>query len=562
MLQIQKKFISYLKEVSRKIADLSIDKLNTNNLLEQIKQTELIVPVVGGFSAGKSTLINHFLGQDILSTAITPETALATELRYSQNEYIEAVKKDESVDKYEIADIEKLKEKASVYKYIKLYLNHQKLKDIQPLVLVDMPGFDAPIEHHNQAILSYLSKGIYFIILTSVEDGNITKSMDREISNIMEVGKDFSFCLSKTNLKPQSEVNEIKEKIKEQLEDYFDFEKDVVLVGNDSGFELEKILKSIDSEKLFESVFIDELKSNHFEMENSLNTIISTYKTSKEEVENTIKELQNSIDNILNKKEQLISEVEDKYTGTNIDGIINKVSTNINIQKESLISYALSNQETFTQELNSIIKTTLVSEVKTRIQDISSDFIDNFNLELKNLQESSFNFDERWLDKLSQGTKVFLENVHNGLKNYKPDTSSTNTIYKTITTILGLTTTVVAPIVEIIIVFLPEILSFIGKKARETAQKKQIETKINSEVIPAIKSKLRHELPAVFNEYLKNTIAMISEKYETELKKKQDEIEITQKEKEENIKNIEEKLEKLENIKKDLQTLTTQSLYK
>ena len=155
MIKNQKKFIEYLKSTSDILSSISIiDKSKIDTYIEQIKNTELIVPVVGGFSAGKSTLINQFLDNKILSTSVTPETALATELRYNQHESFEAIKKDDTIDRYEISELENLKEKAKNYQYIKLYLNNQKLKDIEPLILVDMPGFDAPIEHHNQAILN------------------------------------------------------------------------------------------------------------------------------------------------------------------------------------------------------------------------------------------------------------------------------------------------------------------------------------------------------------------------------------------------------------------------
>ncbi len=157
----------------------------------------------------------------------------------------------------------------------------------------------------------------------------------------MEFGKDFSFCLSKTNLKPQSEVLQIKDKIQEQLEDEFDFKKELILTDNTSGKELEKILKDIDVENLFEKIFLDDLKFNHIENESSINTIISTLKVSKDEVAKIINELKNSVKNILNKKQQMIEEAEDRYSNTNIDGIINKVANELNSQKRdfSILCY-------------------------------------------------------------------------------------------------------------------------------------------------------------------------------------------------------------------------------
>ncbi len=62
-----------------------------------------MIPVVGNFSAGKSTLLNRFLEKSVLPTAITPETSLATELHYSANERIEAFSNnDEKAESFEL----------------------------------------------------------------------------------------------------------------------------------------------------------------------------------------------------------------------------------------------------------------------------------------------------------------------------------------------------------------------------------------------------------------------------------------------------------------------------
>ncbi|MGH2279686.1 dynamin family protein [Aliarcobacter sp. ERUVET-7] len=566
MIQTQKKYSDYLQEVKNILKDTNVEISKINFYEEKINNTELIVPVVGGFSAGKSTLINQFLGENILSTALTPETALATELRYSENSYIKAIKKDDTFDKYEISEIDIIKEKAKNYKYIKLYLNNQKLQEIEPLILVDMPGFDAPIEHHNQAILNYLNRGIYFIILTSIEDGNITKSVLREITNIMEFGKDFSFCLSKTNLRTENDIKAVQNIIEDQLKDYFDFNKEIILTDNSSGLELEKILNNIDIEELFKKVFLSDLKFNHIENESSINIILSTLKVSREEVLKTIAELENSIKNILNKKEQMIEEAEEKYSNTNIDGIINKITNELNLQKEVLISYAIANPNNISQEINEIVKNILIPEIRKRIKDVSNRIVDDFSIELKNLENNldNSNFDNNWIEKISYSTKNILEKAQNGLSTIVDERRSKETddkLYKAITTILGVTTSFVAPIIEIIIIFLPEIVRFISGKAKEKQQKEKISEQISISIIPEIKRKLRETIPQIFNDYLKNTIETISQEFETQLEQKRQEIIVTQQDKEDNIKDIEQEILKLENIKKDLQFLATKNLY-
>ena len=566
MIQTQKKYSDYLQEVKNILKDTNVEISKINFYEEKINNTELIVPVVGGFSAGKSTLINQFLGENILSTALTPETALATELRYSENSYIKAIKKDDTFDKYEISEIDIIKEKAKNYKYIKLYLNNQKLQEIEPLILVDMPGFDAPIEHHNQAILNYLNRGIYFIILTSIEDGNITKSVLREITNIMEFGKDFSFCLSKTNLRTENDIKAVQNIIEDQLKDYFDFNKEIILTDNSSGLELEKILNNIDIEELFKKVFLSDLRFNHIENESSINIILSTLKVSREEVLKTITELENSIKNILNKKEQMIEEAEEKYSNTNIDGIINKITNELNLQKEVLISYAIANPNNISQEINEIVKNILIPEIRKRIKDVSNRIVDDFSIELKNLENNldNSNFDNNWIEKISYSTKNILEKAQNGLSTIVDERRSKETddkLYKAITTILGVTTSFVAPIIEIIIIFLPEIVRFISGKAKEKQQKEKISEQISISIIPEIKRKLRETIPQIFNDYLKNTIETISQEFETKLEQKRQEIIVTQQDKEDNIKDIEQEILKLENIKKELQFLATKNLY-
>lgn len=568
MTKTQRDYYKYLKHAIDLLRPIDINIKTQQELLIRVEDTELIVPVVGGFSSGKSTLINSFLGIDVLSTNITPETALATELRYNAESYICAIKPDGSLDKYDLDQNEKIKEKASEYQYLKLYLNNEKLKNIQPLVLVDMPGFDSPLELHNQAILNYLSKGIYFIVLTSVEDGNITKSVLRELENMVEFGKDFSFCLSKSNLKPKSDVENIQQKIQEQLEDYLDFNKHVIPLYQNAGQELEAILTAINLEKLFEKIFKEDLTYAYLESETSINTIIATLKTSKEASAKAIVELQKSINHILRKKETMIEEAQSKYSEQGSDAIINAVVREITANKDSLVEMALHNSDNFSRELNDIVKNTLIYQLNHKMGEISNDIVDNYAIEIKNLglDLSNFGLSNKWINTISESTKHLLKNTQNGLNNLvkarknNPNTNN-GTLYKIITTTLGITTTVVTPVLEMIIIFLPEIISWFSKQMQQNKKKQEMYNKMSSEIIPSIKTKLRGEIPTLVNTQVTNIIEVISKQFEEELQQKETEIELAQDDKEKNIEKIEERIQELETTKKELQNLTTALLY-
>ncbi|GAA8246463.1 hypothetical protein HpKG64_11340 [Helicobacter pylori] len=142
---------SFLEQVLEVLKEVEIDKTECPILLESIQKQQLVIPVVGNFSAGKSTLLNRFLEKSVLPTGITPETSLATELHYSANERIEAFSNnDEKAESFELTEqsFEVIKENVAEYSYLKVYLNNEALKTALPLVFVDMPGFDSPISSH------------------------------------------------------------------------------------------------------------------------------------------------------------------------------------------------------------------------------------------------------------------------------------------------------------------------------------------------------------------------------------------------------------------------------
>lgn len=115
MTNKQKSYIEFSNKAINiaKSAECLNDKVKElTELATSIENQELLVPVIGGFSSGKSSLINSFLGSNVLGVAITPQTAIATELRYSSEEKIEAIKDDESIDVFKINELEKVEEKA------------------------------------------------------------------------------------------------------------------------------------------------------------------------------------------------------------------------------------------------------------------------------------------------------------------------------------------------------------------------------------------------------------------------------------------------------------------
>lgn len=555
----KKQFLDYIGEVKNIISTLEISDNKLSEIQRNITDAELIVPVVGGFSAGKSTLLNSFLGNEILPTAVTPETALATELRYSDSNYIEAVTASGAVERHQLADFARLKDNAQNFKNLRVYLNNENLKAIQPLVLVDMPGFDAPIENHNQAILNYLERGVFFVFLTSIEDGNITLSMKREIDNLQQIGKGFAFCISKTNLRAPNDVKAVQQKIAEQLEDDFDYTGQIALLDMDGGNNLKNILTAVNPDELFKLLFIDELRENYTGLIQSINVKISTFKSNRKEIEEALSALQNSLQGIEAKKQSAINDVEQRYSRDSVSVINQAVTSAILQQKMRLVDLAINNQGAFERELNDITKNALLSAVQTRFRAISQDLIEEMgngiNAQLATLPDGGLAGIA--MDVLANsGADAFGKVANTALKSI----SKAIMVNVTSTTLKALLGSVFG-IVGAVLLFLPEIISLFTKGEKERRQREQVEQAIINNVIPQIQQQLNSVLPDLMNQNITALINQVSEQFEEQLQQKRNEIEAAEAEKAAKAAELESTINELESGKQQLTTAANRYLF-
>ncbi|WP_025454421.1 dynamin family protein [Helicobacter pylori] len=68
VLRAQTNFVEFLEQVLEVLKEVEIDKTECSTLLAGIQKQQLVIPVVGNFNAGKSTLLNRFLGSNVLPT--------------------------------------------------------------------------------------------------------------------------------------------------------------------------------------------------------------------------------------------------------------------------------------------------------------------------------------------------------------------------------------------------------------------------------------------------------------------------------------------------------------
>lgn len=556
MLQTQQNFVDYLGQLDSlaKKARLGKDKAS---LIASIKDRELLVPVVGGFSAGKSTALNAFLGEDILSVAITPETALATELRYTDEQsYAEGVKDNDSVEKIAISALDSLKDRAGEFKYIKLYLNNPKLKQIAPLILVDMPGFDAPLELHNKAIMEYLARGIYFIILESAESGTIAMSIKKHIDNLKTLGRDFSFCLSKVDLVTPSTMQSIKNKIATTLKAEFGYDKDITLLGENENRTkaLQTIIEQINTESVFENLYLDTLKFDFNDTKSSLQTTISTLKSTKEEADEALKELQNAIKVIIDKK-QNIAQNTTSDTQSAVNGTMMAVDRAIESSISSIAQSALNNPQSVNSQVSEIVRSTLLSEFTKRGGKMRENLISDYKLALTNLNVASLEIDSSWVENVVGAINTALHNISIGV------TDNSEEIEGIAGMIEGGAMLVLTKIPQL--AWLTFVAKIITGLLRVFGIKKEIdEGKLLMDILQSVRNTIAPEVSTAYSNQISATQEIIATLIESKLKEKQDEISKAQEEKSKIADKLNAEIADLNEIREALDSLATKYLYK
>ena len=273
MLTTQQKFSGILTEVIRIAKDSSIDSAPAEQLQAAVEQMNLPIPVVGEFSAGKSTLLNKFIGKNVLKVNIQPETAVASELYYSATEYAEGVNRDGSTVR--LGSVDEANQSLANFMCVRRYINSENLKRLQPLVLVDMPGFASPLDHHNKAIINYLEKGVHYIVLTPVDSGTITASMGRELQNIQSFNKDFTCFVTKTDLRSSEETDAVVQQLESGIFSSTGMQKTVTRLNHNDTDGFARIITALNPDELFFNVFIESMKNVLYETKCSINVRLS-----------------------------------------------------------------------------------------------------------------------------------------------------------------------------------------------------------------------------------------------------------------------------------------------
>lgn len=471
----------------------------------------------GGFSTGKSAAINTLLDRPLLKEALTPETAIASELIYDEDEYVEVVSKNGKV-KMSIGEAESID--TALYEYLIWHINCENLKKINKYTIVDMPGFNSGIENHNKAILRYAGNGNAYILVIDCEGGEIQESLALFMEEIRNYNNNIAIAVSKTDKKSPELVDEVAANIADSAEDIFGEPVNVIKISKydkETPAKLIETINGFDSEDIFKQTFKPQIFDIGSKCLFGLSGIKRGANLDESEIQKEIKhhlEVQIKLEQELQReKEKLATKMRKTVRPQILDDVREALTNRI----DELTNAILQGGNAFSSRVNGILRSTLASSTKQYVEQSFYEFADG--LDLSSLSETTnmdgFNSSDA-IDKFNK-MKNTIDTIVNANKDYGP-------VYKTITTTLSVIFTTIAPWLELIIIFMPEVVSLFSSiigKFQERKVREETKDKLINEIIPMIISRLEpaidESLEKMQNDMVSDVSKSINERIQIEI---------------------------------------------
>lgn len=217
-------------------------------LLDRAEETALEIAVFGRVSTGKSSLLNHVIGADLLPVGVTPITAVPTRIGYGQKPLVKVWREGLGVSEHTVEDLpsfvdERLnpENRKRVGRILVLYPS-ERLRYVTPedgnapssggpgIIFVDTPGVGSLATRGAVETRAYLPRCDAGIVL--VDAGSTLTPDDLTIiSALTQAGTTTSVLVSKADLLSQADLQQQIAYVKRQLCNEFDMDLPVRAVS-------------------------------------------------------------------------------------------------------------------------------------------------------------------------------------------------------------------------------------------------------------------------------------------------------------------------------------------
>ena len=522
--------------------DYGLSNETIDKLLKEIDTAKVNIPLIGKFSSGKSALINTILkyNKKLLKEDITPETAVPTEIVYSPNKKTAVIiKNDDTSQKIGIDEYHSFHTDVSTTKYIRLYLQNDRLKLIPDIILVDLPGFESGIEIHNKAIDGYSSKSLAYIITFPADDMNVLNSIGEVLRELCHYNMRLCVVITKFD-KHNDSYEESLENLKNTLKKFVG-EREIFYCKtssfNKNSEELEEFLQRM--QKMSKTILANKYRNNVLAEANKLKGYFNTTLKSSAMTESELAEQKEKLDKqLINLENEFKAKREefDLEISECVEQIKSDVQSNLTQMDSTLITMVLNHQD-INDRLNTAVRRSVSSSVKNRFVPK----VEKYLKEIKN-KIGGDTFDgvhvEIGLDLDNVGNEVVLSAV------------------KGVAAFLALQ---IHPVLAALVLGICSIIEKFLKSNKREEVKSKIRSQLHSDVYPKVMDAVENGVQSEITKQVTDINRFIQESIDTQRDTLMKAIEDTRKkmeeekeEKERLVKKITEDLKRIEEIQNGL----------
>lgn len=345
------------------------------NIINQHKHFKIRLPFIGAFSTGKSSFINTFLNEKLLSVAITPKTAIATELYFSPENKIELVNQDQVIKpltKDELKDQTYLNRINNANKnrlWINAGINNHQLQPFPELVLVDMPGWESGIEQHSLAIDNYIDRSGAYYLTVSAEQGTLNQSLKYILNELKIYKKPVILLITKSDKRTDEDLIQLTDNIKQAVTETLGYPPLRTLTVSNR----KKMLNDFDTtlqlvysqeENIYKNIIGSQFKNQFNQIKKSIEILLNKDNFSLEELELQKEEIPAQLEKLKNELDKNQSIIDTQIIPDSVQyiksGIQNKLNENLNS-----LSLDLLNQRDINNHISFIIRDTFLNTIET-----------------------------------------------------------------------------------------------------------------------------------------------------------------------------------------------------
>ena len=375
-------------EIAESLEQKSIaERLRAIEERTQNPSAQLILPLIGEFSAGKTSLINALTDSKVLEIASRPTTATLYQIFFgsTENKAVALTAEGEEVE----LQLDALKND-ELLKYPTVNLFDTSTKVPKDIIFVDTPGLSSPDPKHREVLISILPR-VDAILLTVDANQPITRSLLAFVKEMRLAEKPIYLILNKTDTKSTGELQDLKAGIARDIDLPID---SIVCTSASMGgvSELQQLLTKIQGQKTQIIAKVDALRTKELigELRSFIAEILrssSSPKELKEAVraqERELERLQSNIRQLMERVEEKLSDKVDETQSTlrtqlwsSLNGILSKknISYNeaIDAEVKRVKTILLQN---FTRQVSTTIREVNASSRDIHVQLPSAETID------------------------------------------------------------------------------------------------------------------------------------------------------------------------------------------